>query len=292
MVAGVSAPELGRVGVWSLGVVYEPWPAVSEAAARVEELGYGALWYPETADSRESMSAGALLLAATARIAVCSGIASIWARDGRAAAHGARALDEASGGRFLLGLGVSHAPAVALRGARYERPVAAMRAYLDDMDAAAEAPRVLGALAPRMLELAAARSAGALTYFVPPEHTVAARAALGGALLAVELPVVLETDPARARETARRHARRYLALENYRANLVRLGYGEGDLAAGGSDALVDRIVAWGDADAIARRVADHHDAGADHVAVQPLTGTLSEAVAALEELAGSLGVRS
>jgi len=287
----VSVPWLGRVGVWNLDVVYEPWPAVAKAAGQIEALGYGALWYPETTDGRESMSAGALLLAATARIPVCSGIANIWARDGRAAAHGARTLSERWVGRFLLGLGVSHAPAVAARGRRYDQPLAAMRAYLDDMDAAAVVPRVLGALAPRMLELAAARSSGALTYFVPPEHTGRARVALGRALLAVELPVVLETDPTLAREVAREHTRKYLALENYRANLVRLGYTADNLAAGGSDALVDRIVAWGDADTIAHRVAEHHAAGADHVAVQPLTKTLSDSVGVLEKLAGPLGVR-
>jgi probable F420-dependent oxidoreductase len=171
-----------------------------------------------------------------------------------------------------------------------------MKRYLDGLDDAAAAsgrsasPRVLAALAPRMLQLAGARAAGTLTYFVPPEHTSFARAQLGpGALLAVELAVVLEAEPSAARARAREHTRTYLALENYRANLTRLGYRPEDLAGGGSDRLVDRIVAWGDLDTIVERVNEHLEAGADHVAIQPL-GTLEDAGEALEPLAEALAL--
>jgi probable F420-dependent oxidoreductase len=172
---------------------------------------------------------------------------------------------------------VSHAPSVATRGGSYGKPLAAMRAYLDAMDAAqyrapeAESPRVLAALGPKMLELAAERTRGAHPYFVPVEHTRLARETMGnGPLLAPEQAVVLATDADEARERARGHMRYYLELPNYRNNLLRLGYGEDDLADAGSDRLVDAIVAWGDESAIAERVQAHLDAGADHVCIQPL----------------------
>ena len=167
----------------------------------------------------------------------------------------------------------------AFRGHHYARPLTAMRAYLDAMDgvplmmARPEAPpeRVLGALHPKMLALAAARTAGAHPYLVPPEHTARARAVLGpGRLLAPEQAVVLETDPSVARAVGRAHLAIYLGLPNYRRNLLTLGFTEADLADGGSDRLVDGIVAWGDVDAIVRRVRAHHGAGADHVCIQVL----------------------
>jgi probable F420-dependent oxidoreductase len=215
-----------------------------------------------------------------------------------ATANGARALADAYPGRFVLGIGVSHAPAVAVRGASYGKPVTAMRAYLDAMAEAQyrpppppeDAPVLLAALGPRMLELARDRTRGAHPYFVPVEHTVRAREILGaGSLLAPEQAVVLETDPARAREVAREHVRVYLALDNYRRSLLRLGFGEDDVAGDGSDRLVDAVVAWGDVEAVASRVRAHLEAGADHVCVQVLGAPPGELpLPALRELAPAL----
>ncbi|HEX7084265.1 MAG TPA: TIGR03620 family F420-dependent LLM class oxidoreductase [Gaiellaceae bacterium] len=282
---------LGRIGIWSFLLARGPIDVARELARHAERLGLGALWYPETPVRRESLTAGAALLAATERIGVASGIASIWARDGVAAENGARALNEAWDARFTLGLGVSHAPSVASRGGDYRRPLSAMRAYLDAMDGVEgeRAPRLLAALAPGMLELARDRADGAHTYFVPPEHTAVAREALGAErTLAVEQAVVLEADPERAREIARRHTVRYLSLPNYRNNLLRLGIEAADLDGGGSDALVDRIVAWGGEEAVAGRVRAHLAAGADHVCVQVLTADDRSPLAELERLAPTL----
>jgi probable F420-dependent oxidoreductase len=268
---------LGRVGVWSFGL--QTQPAVAEWAAldTYASAGYRATWIPESIGSKEVFAHAALLLAGSPRMLVATGIANIYARDPMAMANGARALVEAYPGRFLLGIGVSHAPSVAARGAVYERPVTRMRAYLDAMEAATysgpppidRVPLVLAALGPRMLELAAERTDGAHPYFVPVEHTAMARARIGPEpLLLVELTAVLDTDPDHARDVARAFATRYLALANYAENLRRLGYGDDDLAGGGSDRLLDAVVVQGDVDAIARRVRAHLDAGADHVCVQ------------------------
>jgi probable F420-dependent oxidoreductase len=255
-----------------------PAADVRRAAKAIEDMGYGSLWYPESS-GREAFAVASLLLEATDRIVVASGIANLWARDAMAMANGALSLGEAHPGRFLLGIGVSHAPSVAARGHDYRRPVQTMARYLDAMEAAPymgpepdpPVPAVLAALGPRMLRLSAERTAGAHPYFVPVEHTAMAREALGpGPLLAPEQAVVLETDPSRARSIARNHMARYLALDNYANNLRRLGWTEADLADGGSDALVDAVVAWGDVGAIADRVAAHTDAGADHVSLQVL----------------------
>lgn len=270
--------EIGRVGIWTFALDLQPAAQAQAAAAEIEALGYGAIWIPE-ALGREAFTNAALLLAGTRRIAVATGIASIWARDAMAMAAAQKTLAEAYPNRFLLGIGVSHAPMVGMRGHQYDKPLSAMRAYLDAMDAApflAHAPadpppRVLAALAPKMLRLAAERAAGSHPYFVPPEHTVFARQAMGpGPLLAPEQAVVLETDPATARAVARAHMSVYLGLPNYVNNLKRLGFAAADIANGGSDRLVDAIVAWGDVDAIVRRVSAHRDAGADHVGVQVL----------------------
>jgi probable F420-dependent oxidoreductase len=269
--------DIGRVGIWSFGLELQPAARAQEAAAEVEALGYGALWIPE-AMGREAFAHAGLLLAATRRIVIATGIANIWARDAVTMAAAHKALTEAYPNRFLLGIGVSHAPMVEMvRGHRYEKPLSTMRAYLDAMDAApyvaplptTELMRVIGALAPKMLKLAAERSAGAHPYFVPPEHTARARAIMGkGPLLAPEQAAVLETTPSTAREIARGHMATYLGLPNYVNNLKRLGFGDEDIVNGGSDRLVDAIVAWGDVDAVAKRVRAHHDAGADHVCIQ------------------------
>src|SRR6185436_1879566 len=195
--------------------------------------------------------------------AVATGIANIWVRDATAMAAAQKTLAEAYPSRFLLGMGVSHAPLVGMRGHVYGKPLTAMRRYLDAMDAApflalgpsTPPPRAIAALAPGMLELAAERTWGSHTYFVPPEHTAYARTVLGpSALLAPEQAVVLERDASTARAIARGYMAMYLALPNYVNTLKRLGYGDDDVANGGSNRLVDAIVAWGDADAIARRV--------------------------------------
>lgn len=271
--------DIGRVGIWTFQLDMQPATRAQEAAAEVEALGYGAIWIPE-ALGREAFTNAGLLLAGTRRIVVATGIANIWGRDAMTMAAAQKTLTEAYPNRFLLGIGVSHKPLVeSVRGHEYKRPLSTMRAYLDAMDAApflaappsSDPVRVIGALAPKMLALAAERCAGAHPYFVPPEHTAHARAIMGaGPLLAPEQAVVLETDAAIARDVARTHMMTYLGLPNYVNNLFRLGFTPEDIANGGSNRLVDAIVAWGDIDAIVRRVHAHHAAGADHVGVQVL----------------------
>jgi probable F420-dependent oxidoreductase len=274
--------NLGRVGIWTGQLDYQPAGAARDAVAELEDLGYGAVWVGE-AKGREALSNAGLLLSATTHMAVATGIANIWVRDALAMVAGQYTLAEAYPERFLLGLGVSHAPLIeGMRGHQYRRPLAMMRRYLDAMDEAvsvyravqpaAPPPRVLAALGPKMLELAAERAQGAHTYFVPPEHTARARGVLGqNRWLIPEQAAVLETDPERARETARRHTSAYLRLPNYVNNLRRLGFRDDDLDGPGNDRLVDAIVAWGDVEAIARRVREHHNAGADHVCIQVLS---------------------
>lgn len=270
--------DIGRIGIWTATLDAHPAARAQEAAAELEALGYGALWFPE-AVGREAFTNAALLLAGTRRIVVATGIANIWVRDAMAMAAAQRTLTEAYPERFLLGMGVSHAPLVGMRGHDYGKPLSAMRAYLDAMDQApfmASPPttplrRVVAALAPKMLELAAARTWGSHTYFVPPEHTLRARAQLGpDALLAPEQAAVLETDASSARAIARAHMAMYLTLPNYVNNLKRLGFGDDDVADGGSDRLVDAVVVWGTAEAVATRVRAHRDAGANHVCLQVL----------------------
>jgi probable F420-dependent oxidoreductase len=271
--------DLGRVGIWSFVLDLQPMKRGREMAAEIEELGYGAIWVPD-AVGRDPLVHATLLLGGTRRIAVGTGIAQIWGRDPMTMNAGWKTVSEAFPGRFVLGLGVSHQPMVeGLRGQTYVRPLTAMREYLDRMDAAlylaAEPPepprRVLAALGPKMLRLAAERADGAHPYNVPPEHTAQAREILGPQkLLAPEQAVLLETDPAEARRIGRKHVATYLDLPNYMNNLRGFGITDDDIADGGSERLVDTLVAWGDADAIRARVQAHLDAGADHVAVQVL----------------------
>jgi probable F420-dependent oxidoreductase len=273
-----SSIELGTIGIWTAQLDYQPAAKVREAAAELEQLGFGAIWFPESV-GREALTHSALLLGATQRIVIATGIANIYARDAVTMAAAQKTLAEAYPGRFLLGLGVSHIPLVEqIRGHSYGPPVTSMRAYLDGMDRApyrAVPPsikpiRVLAALGP-MLKLTADRADGAHSYFVPPEHTAQAREILGkDRLLAVEQAIVLETDAGKAREIARVHTSRYLALPNYVDNLRRLGFGDQDLASSGSDRLVDAIVAWGDIRTVIDRVRHHQSAGADHVCIQVL----------------------
>ena len=272
--------DLGRVGIWTFTLDQLPASRAREVAAELETMGWGAIWIPE-AVGRDPLVSAALLLSATERCVVATGIASIYARDPLAMNAGWQALSEAFPRRFVLGLGVSHRPMVeGMRHATYGPPIATMRAYLDRMDASpylAAPPtdppeRVLAALGPRMLELARDRSRGAHPYLVTPEHTATAREILGpDHLLAPEQKVLLETDPARARAVARESLAVYLpSLSNYVNSVRRLGFTDDDLGDPLSDRLVDALVAWGSIDTIASRIQAHRDAGADHVAVHVL----------------------
>ena len=270
--------QLGKLGVWQ----FTDGMTASEAAAfaqRVENWGYSALWIPE-ATGREPFAHAAWLLANTKKLIIATGIANIYARDARASVSGQNTLAEQSGGRFLLGLGVSHVPLVeGVRGHSYGAPVATMKAYLEAMKGGApysavppvEAPlTVIAALGPKMLELAKTHAAGAHPYLVTPEHTAQARKILGaGPMLCVEQMVLRETDPVKARDVARNTIGFYLALPNYRNNLLRLGYGAEEID-GKSDRVVDAIVAWGDAKTIRIRIDAHFSAGASHVCIQAI----------------------
>jgi probable F420-dependent oxidoreductase len=292
------AGRLGRVGVWSFALQRLTAADAGAAMREYERDGYPTVWMPESVGSKEVFAHAALLLAGSERAIVAPGIASIYARDPMAMAGGAKALAEAYPGRFVLGIGVSHAPSVESRGHEYGKPVASMTAYLDAMDAASYAgpelaapvPLVLAALGPRMLELAAARADGAHPYFVPVEHTPFARKTLGSdSCLAVEQTAVLSTDPEAARRIGRGFARHYLALPNYANNLRRLGWSDDDIANDGSDRLIDAVVAWGDVNSIVARVKAHLDAGADHVCVQLRADSSADpSIAGYRELAAGL----
>jgi probable F420-dependent oxidoreductase len=271
------AARIGRIGLWCSQLQWQPAAREQEAVAELEELGFPAVWVGE-ATGKEALTHAGLLLAGCRRMVVATGIASIWARDPMAMANAGRTLAEAYPGRFVLGLGVSHPFLTEPRDRRYERPLEHMTSYLDSMDGAPFAgppcdppPRLLAALGPKMLELARERSSGAHPYFVTVEHTVMARETLGpDPVLAPEQAVVLERDPDIARQIARVHTTTYLKLANYRANLQRLGWTEEDMSSGGTDRLVDALVAWGGVDEVLARARAHLDAGADHVAIRVL----------------------
>jgi probable F420-dependent oxidoreductase len=275
--------ELGPFGLWTFALDRRPWSEAREAAAEIEEMGWSAIWVPE-ATNRNGLVNATLLLGATSTITVATGIAPIHNRDAMASANAQRTLDEAFPDRFLFGLGVSHQWLVEdVRGGHYGKPLASMRAYLDAMDAApftAYAPtaaprRVLAALGPKMLALAAEKTDGAHPYLTRPDHTASARQVLGaGKILAPDQKVILSTDASVARPIARMHLQGYLTQPNYRRSFLRQGFTEADLDAGGSDRLVDAIVAWGTVEEITRRVGEHLDAGASHVAVQLLTAEM------------------
>ena len=259
--------DLGRLGVWTVGLRSGDLGRNKEAAAEIEQLGYGALWLGGSPAVEEA----APLLEATSALVVATGILNIWQHGPEAVAEQAAGLDTTYPGRFVLGLGAGHGPTV---GERYTRPYSVMIDYLDRLDAAGSpaARRVLAALGPKMLAAARDRAAGAHPYLITPEHTRRAREILGeGRLLAPEVKVILERDPATARELARAHLARYLRLPNYTSNLLRLGFSEDDLADGGSDRLIDAVFAWGDLDAVSRRLTEHFDAGADHLPIQVIT---------------------
>jgi len=291
--------SIGRVGVWTGALDAHPTAVAQDAARRLEALGYPTLWIPE-AVGRDPFVASANLLAATSTLKLATGIANIYARDPMTMAACRSTLAEAYPGRFVLGLGVSHRHLVTgVRKHDYSKPLSYMRTYLEGMDQALfmahkpteEAPTVLAALGPKMLELSATRTAGAHPYFTTPEHTAYARQVMGdGPLLAPEQMVVLSTDPTEARTIARAGMAVYLRAPNYLNNLVRLGFDESDWAdhTKASDRLVDAIVAWGTAEQIATRVKAHHDAGADHVCVQVLRADRTLPLDEWTELAGVL----
>ena len=270
--------DIGRLGVWYF-LEGLPAPVAAEAAQRIEALGYGALWIPETLGRHPLVHAG-WLLANTSKLVLATGIANIYHREPGVTLAGQKTLAEQSGGRFLLGLGVSHKPLVeGVRGLQYGPPVATMRKYLDAMDTApftAAAPAdepetVIAALGPKMLELAREKCAGAHPYFSSPEHTAMAREILGpDKMLCVEQKVILEEDPTRARGLARPVAQMYLGLPNYRNNWLRMGLEEDDFENGGSDKFIDATFAWGSVDRVKARIAEHFDAGASHVCIQPV----------------------
>jgi probable F420-dependent oxidoreductase len=268
--------DLTGTGVWSGGLRYGDAGRAAEAAAELEELGYTALWVPDA--SGEVFSRLGVLLAATRRVTIATGILNLWMNPAAEAARGYAEAKSVHGDRLMIGIGVSHQQLIdaAHPPGTYTRPLAATRRYLDELDAqpAGGIPpdsRMLAALGPKMLELAAARTRGTHPYLVTPDHTSRARAALGpGPLVAPEQGVVVESDPSRARQVARDHLATYLQLPNYTNNWLRLGFTDGDLADGGSDRLVDALVAWGDEETIRRRILAHRDAGADHVCIQVL----------------------
>jgi probable F420-dependent oxidoreductase len=269
---------LGRFGVWLGSAKLSP-----ELASTIEGLGYGAVWM---GSAPGDLQLAEQLLDATTTLTVATGIVNIWTYDAASVAAACHRVQARHPGRFLLGIGVGHPEAT---GARYAKPYQALVQYLDELDAA-QVPldrRVLAALGPKVLRLSADRSAGAHPYLTTPEHTRGAREILGaGVLLAPEQKVVVDRDPVRARSIGRAVVEKpYLGLVNYTNNLRSLGYTDEDLAGGGSDRLIDDLVAHGDAASIAARLTAHLDAGADHVSIQPLTAAGADPVPGLTELA-------
>jgi probable F420-dependent oxidoreductase len=290
--------DIGRVGIWTGVLDSVPSTEAQRLAQQLEELGFPTLWIPETV-GRDPFITATLLLSATSRLKLATGIANIYARDAMTMANTQRSLEEAFAGRFLLGLGVSHSHLVdRVRHHDYSKPYSKMVQYLDEMDNAlfmavgpAQRPAtVLAALGPKMLRLAAEKADGAHPYFVPVEHTAHAREIVGpDKIVATEQMVVLETDREKALEIARQGMAIYLRAPNYLNNLRRLGFGDDDFADGASERLVDAIVATGDVQAIVDRVQAHLDAGASHVCVQVLGETLTTVPdSGWRELAGAL----
>jgi probable F420-dependent oxidoreductase len=270
--------DIGRVGLWTFLLDEHPTTRVRELAQEIEEMGWPTLWRPEST-GRDVLISSSVLLDATSRLIVASGIAQIYARHPVTTAAAQKTLFEAHEGRFLLGLGVAHASSVeGIRKLNYRTPYSDMVGYLQAMAEApftavepkTKPPTVLAALGPKMLRLSAEAADGAHPYFTPPEHTAMAREILGrGPLLAPEQMVVIDTDLDRARSVARANMARYLRLPNYTNNLLRCGFTQNDIETV-SDRLVDGIVACGDIDVTMERVQQHLDAGADHVCIQVL----------------------
>lgn len=279
-------------GIWSGALRYGDAGAIAEAAGELDQLGYSALWIPDTGG--DVMGAVESLLGATRQAIVATGILNLWMHTPEETAAGFQRLRTEYDDRFLVGIGVSHAPLIdAKEPGRYRRPLEAMTRFLDGLDAAPQPlpadRRVLAALGPKMLALAKSRAGGAHPYNVTPAHTAQARQALGpDALVLPEQAVALTTDAATARRLGRQHVSFYLSLPNYTNNLRRLGFVDQDFADGGSDRLVDAMVAWGDETAIKGRLDEHRAAGADHVCIQVLSDEQPFPFAAWRALAPAL----
>ena len=283
--------DAGKMGVWYGADKLNPteW---KRFVSSVESLGYSALWYSESRGF-ESMSFGSFLLSISSKIKIGSSIASIYARDAAASRNGMRTLNAISNDRYILGLGVSHAPMVeGMRGHSYGKPLSTMRNYLQmmrkDESDANDWPLVIAALGPKMLELSGELTQGAVPYNVTPGHTARAKAILGpNKLLAVEQKVCLETDPTKARALARNELSRYMPMVNYRNSWYAEGFTDADLADGGNDRFLDAMVVWGTQQTIEQRIKEHYDAGATHVCIQPVhpAGDLDAAIRVLETFA-------
>ncbi len=290
--------RLGRVGAWTFAFDVRPASQIRQDAADIEAMGYSALWIPEGSSSRDVFSHLSLLLDATERIGVASGIANVTARQPEVMSAGFRTLADDRPGRVVAGIGIGHEYSTEFRGIEWTGPLARMRQYLELMDAATSVPtqeephRLLAALGDGMLRLSAERALGAHSYFVPVAHTVRARDVLGpDPVLAVEQGVVMSTDLKLARHIAKDWARGYLGLPNYANNLRRLGFSDDDVADGGSDALIDATFALGGVDAVVARVREHLEAGADHVCLQVIADDETDAgIPQLREIAGALSL--
>ncbi|MDH6287496.1 MULTISPECIES: LLM class F420-dependent oxidoreductase [Rhodococcus] len=276
-------PQLGQFGVWRHAGGLAP-----DVGAAIESAGYGAIWIGGSPPA--DLDVAERLLDATSTITVATGIVNIWTAPADEVATSFHRLEARHPGRFLLGIGVGHPEQPGLN---YSKPYAALVEYLDALDAAGvpAGRRVLAALGPKVLELSAARAAGAHPYLTTPQHTREARELLGpGPVIAPEQKVVLDTDPERARPIGRSAVENpYLHLRNYVNNLKRLGYTDEQIENGGSDDLIDALAAHGDTQYVAGRLREHLDAGADHVAIQVLPAG-DDPVPALRELAGALGL--
>ena len=268
--------QLQTTGVWSF-VDTQSAADTQSMAVRIEELGYSALWIPDTL-GRDPFVSATTMLSATESLIIATGIANIWVRHPGSMKQASMSVAEASDDRFLLGIGVSHQPMVeGVRGIDYSKPLSAMKKYLAGLEAspwmAVDSPMppvVLAALGPKMLELSRDESAGAHPYWTTPEHTAQSRAILGdGPLLCVEQKVCLTTDAAVAREKGAEQLAIYKALPNYRNNWLRLGFTD-DQIENNEPEFLDAVFAWGDADALQARVKAHYDAGASHVCIQPI----------------------
>jgi len=279
--------NLGRVGVWSMELRFGDHAAIDEAAAELEDLGYGALWIPGGVDDAV-LADFDRLLGKTSRIVLATGIINIWKQEPEDVAAWWKGLSDAHKARVLLGIGISHGPLI---GEGWKKPIAKTREWIEAATAAGLPPDAMcvAALGPQMLALSRDLTGGAHPYLVTPEHTKTAREILGaGKLLAPEQGVILESDPEKARALAREALVFYTKLPNYRNNWFRLGLTEED-ADTVSDRLVDALFAWGGVDQIAARVKAHHDNGADHVCIQAVTGAgLEGARKAWRDLAGAL----
>ena len=272
------ATTLGKLGVWGF-IDNMTAPEAAKFAQQLEQWGYSALWIPE-AVGRDPFSIISFMAAHTKKLIFATGIANIYARDPMSMNAIHQTVSELAPGRFILGMGVSHAPLVKdIRGHDYQKPVNTMRNYLAAMESALymaangeeQAPIMLGALRQNMLKLSAEKASGAHPYFVPPEHTAWARDILGpDAWLCPEQMLILEADADRAREIARSHMATYTGLDNYKNNLKQFDFEEADFDNNGSDRLVDAIVGWGDKQALINRIRAHWDAGANHVCIQAL----------------------